>query len=343
MLPPLLVSVNGPFTVCSGSAVSLSASASGGNGNYQYVWMPGNIAGAQISPTVNTTTQYTVLVSDGCTVLPAKAVTQVNVIISPTVNIRYNKLNGCPRLCPTFYDSTLIASGMVNSWNWSFSDGQTSNSSSPTMCFNTSGTYSGTLTVVTNNGCQSAPGVLSNITVYPVPIADFTSTSFDGNMFDSPFVLTNTSINANSIKWETTQGNYTSNTISLNYDNEGLYPITLIAINSFGCIDSITKEITIKPLFTFYAPNTFTPNNNDNINDVFFPLGEGWDESTFKLFIFDRWGEQIYSTNDVKKGWDGKAKNGTDMAQQDVYTWKVDLNDIFKNQHHYIGHVTLLK
>ena len=342
MLPPLLISVNGPFTVCSGSTISLLASASGGNGNYQYVWMPGNIAGAQISPIVNSTTQYTVVVSDGCTVLPAKAVTQVNVIPSPTVNIGYTKLSGCPRLCSTFYDSTLIASGIISSWNWSFSNGQTSYSSSPIICFNTTGTYSGTLTVVTNNGCQSAPGVLSNITVYPVPMADFTSTSFDGNMFDSPFVLTNTSTNANSIKWQTIQGNYTSNSITLNYDTEGIYPIKLIAINSYGCKDSITKSITVKPLFTFYAPNTFTP-NNDNINDVFFPQGEGWNESTFKLFIFDRWGEQIYSTNDVRKGWNGKAKNGSDMAQQDVYIWKVDLDDIFKNQHHYIGHITLLK
>jgi hypothetical protein len=51
----------------------------------------------------------------------------------------------------------------------------------------------------------------------------------------------------------------------------------------------------------------------------------------------------IYTSTNVSVGWDGKAKGGNDIAQQDVYTWKVELNDIFKKHHSYIGHITLLK
>lgn len=51
----------------------------------------------------------------------------------------------------------------------------------------------------------------------------------------------------------------------------------------------------------------------------------------------------IFTSSDVRKGWDGKAKNGSDFAKQDVYTWKVELDDIFKKHHSYIGHITLLK
>ena len=340
--PPLSVIANGPFTMCSGTTASLIATASGGNGNYQYLWIPGNITGSQIHPVVTANTQYTVIVSDGCTVLPAQALTQINVIISPTINIQSSNISGCPTLCSNFYDSALLATGSISTWNWTFSDGQTSNTPNASVCFSKPGIYSGTLTVVTINGCQSTPGVVSNITVYNVPSPDFTSTTFDGNMFDSPFILTNTSLNYNTIKWVTTFGNYTSSSVSLNYENEGQYPVTLIATNNFGCKDSITKIIKVEPIFTFYAPNTFTP-NSDNINETFFPLGIGWNEDTYKLYIFDRWGELIYTSNDVRKGWDGKAKKGNEIAEQDVYTWKVELDDIFKNHHSYIGHITLLK
>lgn len=342
VLPPLGVSVNGPFTVCANSTVAINAIAAGGKGNYQYLWQPGNLTGSQIHPIVSSNTQYTVIVTDGCTIQPAQALTQVNVIISPTVNIQYTSISGCPTLCSTFYDSTLVASGSISTWNWSFSDGQSFTSPSANVCFKQSGTYSGTLIVTTNDGCQTTPGVLTNIKVYIVPTSDFTSNTFDGSILDAPFVLNNMSSNYNTIKWITTLGNFTTNSISLNYQDEGEYPVTLVATNSFGCKDSITKTIKVEPIFTFYAPNTFTP-NGDKINEVFFPLGVGWNEDKYRLYIFDRWGEMIFTSNDVRKGWDGKAKNGSDFAQQDVYTWKVELDDIFKKHHSYIGHITLLK
>jgi gliding motility-associated-like protein len=161
-------------------------------------------------------------------------------------------------------------------------------------------------------------------------------------MFDAPFILNNTSTNYNSIKWVTTLGNFTTNTINLNYQDEGDYPVKLVATNNFGCKDSIIKTIRVEPIFTFYAPNTFTP-NGDKTNDLFFPLGVGWNEDKYTLYIFDRWGEMIFTSSDVRKGWEGKAKNGSDMAQQDVYIWKVELDDVFKKHHSYIGHITLLK
>ncbi len=342
VLPPLGLSVTGPFTICANSTVAINASATGGNGNYQYTWLPGNLVGSSISSNIASNTQYTVIVNDGCTALPAQALTQVNVIPSPTINIQHTSISGCPTLCSTFYDSTLVASGIVSSWNWMFSDGQSSSSSSAYVCFTKSGVYSGTLIVTTNNGCTTTPSVLSNITVYIVPTPDFTSSTFDGNMFNAPFVLNNTSTNYNSIKWITTLGNFTSNSINLNYQDEGLYPVTLIATNNFGCKDSITKTIKVEPIFTFYAPNSFTPNDN-GLNDTFLPMGTGWDPTSYTLLIFDRWGVQIFNTNDVNQGWDGTYKGLGEIVQVDVYTWKVDLKDVFHKQHNYIGHVTVLK
>jgi gliding motility-associated-like protein len=110
--------------------------------------------------------------------------------------------------------------------------------------------------------------------------------------------------------------------------------------NNYGCTDVIEKCLTIEKEFTIYIPNAFSPNEN-NINDSFYAVGINILE--FEMFIFDRWGEQIFYSDDINKHWDGKAKGGAEVAQQDVYVWKVNVKDIFGKTHNLIGHVTLLK
>ena len=61
------------------------------------------------------------------------------------------------------------------------------------------------------------------------------------------------------------------------------------------------------------------------------------------MWIFDRWGANIFYTNDMTKGWNGKVHNYSEEGKQDVYTWKVKIKDIFSKNHSYVGHVTLLK
>ena len=126
------------------------------------------------------------------------------------------------------------------------------------------------------------------------------------------------------------------------YDLAGTYTITLIARNNNGCVDTIKKPLVVNDIFTFYAPNAFTP-NSDNLNELFLPLGTGWDKKTFKMHIYDRWGNMIFTTDDPDKGWDGKANNGNDIAQIDTYIWKVNLSDIFGQKHSYHGRISIIK
>ena len=110
-------------------------------------------------------------------------------------------------------------------------------------------------------------------------------------------------------------------------------------MNGF-CSDTAYKIIERLPAYTFYAPNTFTP-NNDKRNDFFFPLGEGWDVKTYSLMVFDRWGEKIYETDQVDGWWAGTFKGAE--VKEDTYIWKVNLKDIFGMQHNYIGHIILVR
>ena len=180
------------------------------------------------------------------------------------------------------------------------------------------------------------------INVFPNPIAEFQSDFEETDILNPIINFSNLSLNANAYVW-----NFGDTTSTLTnpihaYDNEGTYSTTLTATNQFGCKDVAIHDIIIKGIFTFYAPNTFTP-NDDNLNDVFIPLGVGWNPDKYQLEIFDRWGNNCFNTSEVGRGWDGKANNGSNPAQIDTYTWKVNLTDVFGTSHNYIGRITIIR
>ncbi|MCF8296488.1 MAG: gliding motility-associated C-terminal domain-containing protein [Saprospiraceae bacterium] len=90
-----------------------------------------------------------------------------------------------------------------------------------------------------------------------------------------------------------------------------------------------------------FVPNCFTP-NGDGENDLFFPMGYSLDWSTLSFYIYNRWGELLYFTHDVNKGWDG-TKDGGKLCQLGVYAWLVTVKDIYGNEVKLTGTVTLLR
>ncbi len=61
------------------------------------------------------------------------------------------------------------------------------------------------------------------------------------------------------------------------------------------------------------------------------------------MAVFDRWGNKIFESNDLNKGWNGKVHSKGDIVQEDVYVWKVHVTDYQGKARKYIGHVTILK
>jgi len=91
-----------------------------------------------------------------------------------------------------------------------------------------------------------------------------------------------------------------------------------------------------------YIPNAFTPDGNGR-NDIFMPYGYGINEDKYKMEIFDRWGELIFSSSEFRKGWDGTVKGTSQIAQDGVYIYKILVTDLLNNKKNYVGHVTLIK
>ena len=106
--------------------------------------------------------------------------------------------------------------------------------------------------------------------------------------------------------------------------------------NQYGCVAKDSVEIKVTP--TLYIPNSFSPNGS-GINDVFKPEYSGYVE--IELLIFNRWGENIFRTNELGVGWNGTYKNVN--CELGVYTYKLIATDINSKTIEKVGHVTLLR
>ena len=112
-----------------------------------------------------------------------------------------------------------------------------------------------------------------------------------------------------------------------------VYISLLITENDLNCTDTASKEIIILPSYTVYIPNTFSP-NNDGVNDLFYPVGEGILE--FKISIYNRWGNQIYigSTNTP---WSGED------FPDGKYAYVIEILNLRNSPFKYLGNVLLIK
>ncbi len=87
-------------------------------------------------------------------------------------------------------------------------------------------------------------------------------------------------------------------------------------------------------------PNAFTP-NNDQINDVFKPLAIFISEEDYSFDIYNRWGEIIFSTDDISEGWTGKNKR-EQVSPEGVYFYMLQYKDFYDEIHDMSGEVTLI-
>lgn len=95
---------------------------------------------------------------------------------------------------------------------------------------------------------------------------------------------------------------------------------TLTVSDSLGCfVDPFYQTINVRPETFVKLPTTFTP-NGDGANDVIFVKGWGIKE-LIDFRIFNRWGQEIYSSTDLDQGWDGTF-NGV-VQTSDMYVYKV--------------------
>ena len=88
--------------------------------------------------------------------------------------------------------------------------------------------------------------------------------------------------------------------------------------NDFGCSDTSEIVLTKRCPSKIFVPNAFTP-NGDGINDHFQIFAQDVLWLDFK--IYSRWGNIVFETSDLQRGWDGTISG--ELMPNGVYVWSL--------------------
>lgn len=326
--------------LCAGTSTTIGATVSGNPGTLTWVWQnqvwtnggPFTIQPAQ-------TTTYQVTVTNQCGVSVSGNATVV-VHPLPVIALAPQTLSGCDRVPVTFADNDPNNAG--DNYYWDLGDNSTGAGSSITHDYLTSGTYNVNVTVTSPFGCSGNGNTIANVTVFDSPVADFEVESNVMSELEPTFQFEN-ECSVNTIGWQWDFGDNTTDNVpspAHTYAQRGTYLARLVATSDGGCTDTTEMPVIVEPEYTLYVPNAFTP-NGDGKNDIFFAYGN--EINAFSMAIFDRWGNQIFSSDNINNGWDGRAAGGEEIAQQDVYVYKIAVIDFRGKSHRITGSFSLLK
>ena len=340
--PPLALIISQPDTICEGDQVQISAIASGGDGGpYSYSWTGLNPTTSQINVSPIVTTTYLVTVSDGCGTPSALANVQIVVNFLPVVDFTPVPAEGCAPLY-VYFDNATVTSVTGATYEWYFGDNSNSTVFEPSHLYTEPGYYTVTLKAVSAEGCTSELTVQDAVKVYPVPEAAIGTNPPLASILHPEISFFDQGYGATWWSWEFGDNSpaSTEQNPQHTYQEVGNYTIVLYVMNDFGCRDTAYTEIVIEGASTVYIPNAFTP-NGDGRNDEFLVAGIGLND--MEMAIFNRWGNRIFVSGDLNKGWNGFDLYSGVECPEGVYVYQVQVKDFKGEMFNYTGRVTLVR
>jgi hypothetical protein len=200
-----------------------------------------------------------------------------------------------------------------------------------TVCPSETTTYS--LTGTDANGCESLP-VQTTVQIDPIPVPNFYIDP-DQVEIDNPMItIYNVTPGNLNHQWIINGNSFENSNSSFSAQlpyQEGTYSIQLVSSTDLGCIDSLLLTATVMNNIAVYIPNTFTPDQNE-FNTVFFPVfSTGFTPKGYSFRIYNRWGEEIFFSQDPGAFWDGAMADGTNCPDG-VYNYMIEYQEIDKGE-----------
>jgi PKD repeat protein len=247
VLPPAQITIGHDTISCKGDTLNLRAVSS----NFFFrVWYFGDGDSSRIfnarhiyqAPGTYPITMYGNTLNGNC---PVKRTSLVTIRELPKADLVVDRIDGCPPLTVNFGNRSTQAGGVgIPPYSaWDFGDKNTTNISSPTHVFDTSGNFSIRLRVTDNFGC-SDDTIWSQVIVHPVPDARFTIQPTKACGLPMLVRFQNQTLGAVAYNWQLGNGlTSTATHPTTSYGTEGVVPVRLIATNSFFCKDTFYESV----------------------------------------------------------------------------------------------------
>ncbi|MEI7597107.1 MAG: gliding motility-associated C-terminal domain-containing protein [Bacteroidota bacterium] len=315
-------------TICEGDTLQLIA-----NGGGTYLWSGGLGTSQIISIQPASSITYTVTVTlNGCTDSDA-----INVTVNALPQITMSSISETCNMSNGYAISIVEGGSGIYNYIWNTGD------LGPSIKGISQGIY--TVTVEdTVTHCSSIGQVSVNHISGPdayfvisnhTPLVDEESVSFTDYSTGS---LTT---------WLWTIEGLTSKTSqNFNYvfETSDYYVVSLSIVDTNGCTDIYIDSLRVREGSTFYIPNAFSPNGDED-NESFGPEGDNISPEDYQMIILNRWGNVMFSTNNFAERWNGTKDNkGTFReAKEDVYVYQIRVRGEYNVIKEYVGKVILLK
>lgn len=347
VLPPLSFIPLEPDTECFGIPVPFAVqNATGGDGAYLYNWGSGAQQSSTFDALYPNTGNVCVTLTDGCETPAVTSCVELVILHTPPLVLTADTLVGCVPFSVEFNLEDTTGQAIVD---WDFGDAVAT--ASPTTMHHTytvGGDYTVGVQVLWPNGCVTDTSITHMIHVLTVPNAHATWYPHPPTIMDPVVQFTDQSV-PNVVSWWWDFGDMGTSTeqhpvVEFPGDVGNSYPVMLVVANALGCTDTLRTIVDVNDELMVFVPNAFTPNDHEG-NEVFQVMGNDIAPDDFLMTIFDRWGREVFSTNDLYKGWDGSmGGNGGAVLPQSVYVYKLKVVSMAsRKKRDIIGHVTLLR
>lgn len=291
----ITITINPPSDkICEGESVVLAAS-----GADSYLWAPGNSTSNPLTVKPTQTTTYTVTGSkDGCT---GTAVTTITIVPKTPFTV-----NGVKNVCKGEVINLELISSNKLSYKW-LAVGLFPEDYSSKRVIKIEQTTTFTIQATNTDGCISEQIVTINASDSP----NITLSTENRKIVEGKSTTIKAESDASKIQWEPRESlnTHEGNEVIATPLKTTTYTVT--AINA-SCAKTDTITIFVDP-YLYHLPNAFTP-NGDNINDQFTYQLDNPTVLSMEIKIFNRWGEEVFYSNELSKFWNGK-KGGSDVSE----------------------------
>ena len=251
------------YAGCSPISVTFINNSTGTSPSDKYSWQLGNGNSSTNKDSVETQftipQTYTVKLTVTDTLTGASSIDSAHIIVytNPITSFTVSGTSGCTPLSETFTSTSTTDSGSINSYYWSFDDGDSSSLPTVSHIFKNSGNYTITLIVSATTGCSGTLTKTKYIDALLTPVAAYKRSKNYLCAVGDNVVFTNQSsgLQNPSYSWRFGDGD-SSNIVPIThtYNSKGIFQDSLIVTNADGCADT---AISASPIYLSSFTSSF--------------------------------------------------------------------------------------